>query len=107
MANNNSEHSQVGANKNRRVKRHIALAQVLPTVGKVVAWSVGMGAVGVASSYADTKIKEASQIRIEENRFRLKIDCKKNIFGCIENICWTNCGPRLESADWCFTKKNS
>lgn len=44
------------------------------------------------------------------NKFSLKIsyikqrmDCSKNNYGCMQNICWTNCGPRNTSADWCFT----
>lgn len=34
---------------------------------------------------------------------RSKIDCMHNNFGCANNICWTNCGPRLHSDDYCFT----
>lgn len=34
---------------------------------------------------------------------RSRIDCRQNNFGCSDNICWTNCGPRLQSDDFCFT----
>lgn len=34
---------------------------------------------------------------------RSRIDCRQNNFGCSDSICWTNCGPRLQSDDFCFT----
>lgn len=34
------------------------------------------------------------------------MDCKLRHFGCKENSCWANCGPRISSDDWCFVTKN-
>lgn len=36
----------------------------------------------------------------------LRRNCTKNSAGCKDDKCWTNCGPRLSSDDWCFTTKN-
>lgn len=86
-----------------RSKRGIHLAAIAPTAGKIIGWGVGMTAVGLATSYADTKIKEAMLSKSS----RITINCSRNNFGCIENVCWSNCGPRLTSADWCFTSNVS
>lgn len=42
----------------------------------------------------------------EERLARRTIDCNLNNSGCMQNMCWTNCGPRLYSADWCYVTKN-
>lgn len=78
----------------------------LPVIGKLVAWTGTMTAAGVATSYIDTAIKEKAAREQEERLARKSIDCELNNFGCIQNICWSNCGPRLYSADWCFVTKN-
>lgn len=43
---------------------------------------------------------------LNEPQNRAKIDCKTNEYGCMQGMCWTNCGPRLDAGDWCFTTKN-
>lgn len=86
-----------------RAKRAIHLAAMVPTAGKIIGWGVGMTAVGLATSYADTKMKEAMLYKSS----RITINCSRNNFGCIENVCWSNCGPRLTSADWCFTSNGN
>lgn len=35
----------------------------------------------------------------------LFIECSSNNFGCFYGMCWSNCGPRLNESDWCFTTK--
>lgn len=40
-------------------------------------------------------------MRHEVNRTR--INCMGNNFGCLYNICWSNCGPFLNTQDFCFT----
>lgn len=51
----------------------------------------------------DAEYKNNLKNKNIEKRLRARSDCKTFNFGCIENLCWTNCGPRLNSDDWCIT----
>lgn len=64
-------------------------------------WTIG----GVASTYASLKIRrmEADQ---EKQENLLKRDCQKDRYGCVNEFCWTNCGPRLNAQDFCLTTYN-
>lgn len=33
------------------------------------------------------------------------LKCSTNNFGCLNNRCWINCGPRVNKVDWCFTTR--
>lgn len=58
---------------------------------------------GVAFLYADIVIREANERQNSERLNRRTLDCSTNNKGCVQNICWTNCGPRITSSNWCFT----
>lgn len=72
---------------------------------KITAWSIGMTLSGVAIAATDNAIKDAYYTKNQNKLARKAIECQNNNFGCLENVCWTNCGPRLYSADWCLTTK--
>lgn len=87
----------VSRNRSRRV------APFLMAAGKVVGLAGSLVLAGVATSYIDSEIKQKYARDAEERLIRRTIDCSNNNFGCLEFICWSNCGPRLASADWCAT----
>lgn len=80
-------------------------AFVVPAV-KMIGYTAGIIAGGAAVSAIDIKMREYAAIKAEERLRRKIITCDQGNYGCIQNICWTNCGPRLDSSDWCFTTKN-
>lgn len=93
----------------RRKRR--AFGAILPAVGRLGALTVVMTGVGVETSYIDTKMKERMEERLLDQRIdrlaRHKLDCGKYNYGCMQGNCWTNCGPRVSAADWCYTTKNA
>lgn len=34
---------------------------------------------------------------------RSRVNCSDMDHGCLDNVCWTSCGPRLSHRDYCFT----
>lgn len=34
---------------------------------------------------------------------RSRVNCSDMDYGCLDNVCWTSCGPRLSHRDYCFT----
>lgn len=95
-------------NSTRRVRTipvFPVIAALTPSLIKIGAWTVGMTVSGVAIAAADAAIKDAYSTKNEQKLARKAIECTLNNVGCIENLCWTNCGPRLYTADWCFTTK--
>lgn len=45
--------------------------------------------------------------QIESRLRRQVINCRLNNYGCLEGVCWSNCGPRLRSGDWCLLTKGN
>lgn len=82
-------------------------AGFLPGVGKAVGYGLSMAAAGMTISgfnhFMDDYYLEK---RAKQKITRRRIDCAENNFGCAQNLCWTNCGPRIDYADWCFTTTN-
>ncbi|XP_031629202.1 putative GPI-anchored protein pfl2 [Contarinia nasturtii] len=74
------------------------------TFGRISGYAVGMTAAGVVTSVADAAIHNA--MTDNEKLVRRKPDCRESNYGCAQNLCWTNCGPRLDFGDWCYTKNN-
>lgn len=81
-------------------------AAFLPAIGKFAGWTAAMAIAGIATTAADVAIRDMVAKDNEARLARQTIDCDLNHFGCIQGLCWTNCGPRLSAADWCFTTKN-
>lgn len=71
-------------------------------VAKYTAWLAVMVAAGVTSSAAEQYFIYHFNEKAMESMKRRTIDCTSNNFGCLNNLCWTNCGPRLTSNDWCI-----
>lgn len=76
----------------------------LNTVGRYAGWTLAMIMAGAATSSIDTAMKEKSHLKTLD-LVKKTFTCDKNNFGCVANVCWTNCGPRLDAADWCLTMK--
>lgn len=83
--------------------RRFAYIPILIQIAKMGGVAGTVIVAGTATSFIDSAIKEKYAKDAEERLIRRSIDCSQNNFGCIENLCWTNCGPRLSSADWCIT----
>lgn len=86
----------------------------IPLIGRAVGFATkysgiitALTAAGAASTVADVYIRDHMDKKAAERLSRKVIDCDLNNVGCIDNMCWTNCGPRLTSADWCLTTKNA
>lgn len=79
---------------------------VAANFAKYLRWGAVFTASGVLTTTVDAYIRASIAKKNEERIKHLTIDCLKNNFGCIENICWTHCGPRLSAADWCITTRN-
>lgn len=92
--------------KMQQPKIRNARAVGLNTVGRYVGWTLAMIMAGAATSSIDTAMKERSQLRTLDLVKKTFI-CDKNNFGCVANVCWTNCGPRVDAADWCLTMKTT
>lgn len=89
-----------------RKTRAVPIIPVLSKIGKMVGWGITMIGAGVTTSYANIKKREAQAAKAEERLARKTINCEKNNVGCIQGVCWSNCGPRLSSVDWCFVTKD-
>ncbi|XP_031636070.1 uncharacterized protein LOC116348965 [Contarinia nasturtii] len=88
-------------------KRRSVIATMMPVVGRLIGWTAAMSIAGVSAVAADILIRDAIAQKNAKALSRISIDCNLNLYGCLNGFCWHNCGPRLSSADWCFsTKKN-
>lgn len=79
---------------------------ILKTVGKMAGWGLTMTAAGAATSSIDVDIRAAAARKEEMRLLNTRVDCNRHNVGCIQNLCWSNCGPRTFSADWCFVTRN-
>lgn len=86
-----------------KLNRSRRLLPIFVTVGKMVGMAGTIILAGTATSFIDSAIKEKYALEQEERLIRKSIDCRYNNYGCLNNFCWANCGPRLTSADWCVT----
>lgn len=75
----------------------VPLAQA---TARLAGWTMAMIAAGAATSSIDTALKEESMRR---QMIKKTFACNLNNFGCVSNLCWANCGPRINEADWCLT----
>lgn len=83
-----------------------SLPALKAALGKYIGLGTTMIVSGAAMSGADVLIRRASDNAERERLIvRRRIACKDNNYGCLHGRCWSNCGPRLETADWCFTTK--
>lgn len=84
-------------------------------VGKSVALGGTLTVANTLSSLSDSKIRQKTDLETAEmiqqsqqqQQNRATIDCTTNEFGCFKGLCHTNCGPRLDKGDWCYTTKNN
>ena len=73
----------------------------------MLGWTVILSSANILTTVVDNTMKDAmlkKQQQQQERLARVKLDCNLNNVGCVQNICWSNCGPRVNSADWCFTR---
>lgn len=90
-----------------RKRRAVPFARIASTAGKYAGWAIAMAAAGIVTTSADHMIREyIIKTNAGKKVARKRIDCTTNNFGCVQNICWTNCGPRVDYTDWCFTTRN-
>lgn len=85
-----------------------AVAPILPHVGKFFGWGVAMTSAAAVGSVTTVFVQDLINKNnlIEESKLgRIAMGCESNKAGCIDGYCWANCGPRMRSADWCFTTK--
>lgn len=109
--NNGDTDSSISSEKNdmliRDKRAFPVLGVIMPVIGKYFGWSMAMAAAGVATTTADQFIREyITNKNSNKLIYRRRVDCAGNNYGCVQNVCWTNCGPRLEAIDWCFTTRN-
>lgn len=83
------------------------LSKALPKIANMLGWGGVIVGSSAASSYLDTQIKERADRKRAEYFGKQAINCKLYNFGCIQNLCWANCGPRLRSSDWCLTTNST
>lgn len=75
-------------------------ATTIKTGGSIMKWG-GIYVVGSAGSkYIERKMDQSFD---QEDNERANWNCHKNNFGCMRGRCWTNCGPRVKTADYCYT----
>lgn len=95
----------------KREKRAVGavIGPILPIIGKFFGWGVAMSAAAAVGSATSVLIQDAlnkkNAAESEEKLRRRAVDCTLNHVGCVEGFCYSNCGPRIRSADWCFTTK--
>lgn len=88
-------------------KKSNVKAVIATEVSKSLALGGTLVGANTFSSWTDSKIRQSVDAETEEMRQeRAKIDCTSNEYGCLNGMCWTNCGPRLDKGDWCYTTKN-
>lgn len=92
-------------NKNREPRKiNPKTIQAITKYGaKLLGNAFTYGSVAIGVNQIQKKI-DAHEL---ENAERRPLDCNKNHFGCLNGNCWTNCGPRLTSSDYCFTAKGT
>lgn len=96
-----------GLSINNNRSRRFTIGTILIPVAKMAGVAGTIVIAGTATSFIDAAVKEAANRRQLEELRRLSIDCTQNNYGCLQNYCWANCGPRLASGDWCVTAKKN
>lgn len=100
------------ATSKSRAKRSIIgnmLKKAFKTGGKFLGWTVALttaGTIGSSSAvWLDHYMSRNDYIFMKQQ----ELSCHSFNYGCHEglHLCWSNCGPRKNSADWCFTKNAS
>lgn len=61
--------------------------------GKVIIWSISMGAAGVATGVALAYYQEQQERK--NMKERMAAACQIYNSGCLSGFCWSNCGPRF------------
>lgn len=88
------------------ISRKRRIAPLLGIALRYSALGAVMAGAGIATTAVDAKIRDNYLAKHMERLSRRTIDCSLNNFGCIDEVCWSNCGPRINSADWCLTRSN-
>lgn len=78
----------------------------IPYLGRFIFWTATTTAATAAGLAIDREFKKGDEKRQEERFARISLNCNLNNVGCLQNLCWTNCGPRIQSSDYCFTTRN-
>lgn len=93
----------------KRVRRSVKefLKKFVRKTGKYVAWSgvlAGSATVGTGVGvWLDHKLSRDDY----SFAWELEHSCKRFNYGCHNELCWSNCGIRTDSSDWCFTKSST
>lgn len=75
--------------------RHVrAIPIIVAGIGKYTGWALGMVGVSATASYIDSKIRANVELETADLK-RRSIKCETNNYGCLQNLCWSNCGPRV------------
>lgn len=101
--NNSSLIEKVNATRVRRGLKGVGKTVVEGV--KIIAYGLStlFGGIG-ASEYYIQRIQQQQQRSATENT---KFECEVQKFGCFEGYCWSHCGPRPKSDDWCFVTSNN
>lgn len=93
----------------RRVPRAILeriFKKFAKRTGKFIGWTVVLTTAGAVGSntavWLDHYLARQDYIFMQEQ----ELSCKSFNYGCYEHLCYANCGPRKDSADWCYTKSS-
>lgn len=97
------------------VSKQSKMVRGLKVVGQEAAKSASLGGTLILSDFISGKIRQSSDIetakiineQLTAGQTRAKIDCAQNQYGCLQNMCVSQCGPRLDKADWCYVGKNA
>lgn len=73
--------------------------------GKLLGWTTVLttaGAIGSSTGvWVDHYLSRQDYLFMQERE--KEQECKSFNSGCHDGRCWSNCGVRVNSADWCFT----
>lgn len=89
--------------KNKIREPRNALRAVSKYAAKLIANALTYTSVAIAVN----KVQKEIDKHEEENAVRTPLKCDSNNVGCLNGICWTNCGPELQSSDYCFTTRGT
>lgn len=72
-------------------------------IGKITAKIVGNAITYSAVALGVNQIQKQLDKSDTPSLVREPFKCETNNYGCLHGNCWTNCGPRLQSSDYCLT----
>lgn len=102
--------TEINSNEIKVREKRFAIPLIALAVGNwlfnVAAATTAMTAFSTGVVAFNHHVRENVQKEIlieDEEKTRIKLGCEENNFGCMQNTCWSNCGPRIKSGDWCLT----